>query len=81
MKDDSFFKNLLNGCLKLYHLGRKDFKDEIHVMASALSKEMEMMEAQFNRYKDAACEALSLREEANSLRVLLEKKVFEESLL
>ncbi|XP_020100122.1 E3 ubiquitin-protein ligase BRE1-like 2 isoform X2 [Ananas comosus] len=65
----------------LQDTGRKDFKDEIHVMASALSKEMEMMEAQFNRYKDAACEALSLREEANSLRVLLEKKTLEHKTL
>ncbi|VAH68736.1 unnamed protein product [Triticum turgidum subsp. durum] len=44
--------------------GKKDFKDEIHVMAAALSKEMEMMENQLNRSKDAASEALALREEA-----------------
>ncbi|KAJ0987534.1 hypothetical protein J5N97_005890 [Dioscorea zingiberensis] len=56
-------------------LGRKDIKDEMRVMASALSKEMEMMEAQLNRSKEAACESASLREEANSLRALLDKKI------
>ncbi|XP_073351766.1 E3 ubiquitin-protein ligase BRE1-like 2 [Aegilops tauschii subsp. strangulata] len=55
--------------------GKKDFKDEIHVMAAALSKEMEMMENQLNRSKDAASEALALREEAESLRTLLAKKI------
>jgi hypothetical protein len=40
-------------------------------MAAALSKEMEMMENQLNRSKDAASEALALREEAESLRTLL----------
>ncbi|XP_044354668.1 E3 ubiquitin-protein ligase BRE1-like 2 [Triticum aestivum] len=55
--------------------GKKDFKDEIHVMAAALSKEMEMMENQLNRSKDAASEALTLREEAESLRTLLAKKI------
>ena len=44
-------------------------------MAAALSKEMEMMENQLNRSKDAASEALALREEAVSLRTLLAKKV------
>uniref|UniRef100_A0A0A8Y3B1 E3 ubiquitin protein ligase n=1 Tax=Arundo donax TaxID=35708 RepID=A0A0A8Y3B1_ARUDO len=55
--------------------GKKDFKDEIRVMAAALSKEMEMMENQLNRSKDAASEALALREEANSLRTLVARKV------
>lgn len=54
--------------------GKKDFKGEIHVMAAALSKEMEMMENQLNRSKDAASEALALRVEADSLRTLLAKK-------
>ncbi|VAH84700.1 unnamed protein product [Triticum turgidum subsp. durum] len=58
--------------------GKKDFKDEIHVMAAALSKEMEMMENQLNRSKDAASEALALREEADSLRTLLAKKISEQ---
>jgi E3 ubiquitin-protein ligase BRE1 len=63
-------------CSQFHHcLGKKDFKDEIHVMAAALSKEMEMMENQLNRSKDAASEALALREEAESLRTLLAKKV------
>ncbi|XP_051192611.1 E3 ubiquitin-protein ligase BRE1-like 2 isoform X3 [Lolium perenne] len=55
--------------------GKKDFKDEIHVMAAALSKEMEMMENQLNRSKDAASEAVALREEAESLRTLSAKKI------
>lgn len=44
-------------------------------MASALSKEMGMMEAQLKRWKDAAHEAVSLREKAHSLRSLLNGKV------
>lgn len=44
-------------------------------MASALSKEMGMMEAQLKRWKDAAHEAVSLREKAHSLRALLSGKV------
>ncbi|TVU46597.1 hypothetical protein EJB05_06140 [Eragrostis curvula] len=58
--------------------GKKDFKDEIHVMAAALSKEIEMMENQLNRSKDAASEALALREEANTLRTLVAKKIGEQ---
>jgi E3 ubiquitin-protein ligase BRE1 len=56
--------------------GKKDFKDEIHVMAASLSKEMELLDNQMNRSKDAASEALALREEADYLRTLLAKKVF-----
>uniref|UniRef100_A0A0E0EGK8 E3 ubiquitin protein ligase n=1 Tax=Oryza meridionalis TaxID=40149 RepID=A0A0E0EGK8_9ORYZ len=55
--------------------GKKDFKDEIHVMAASLSKEMELLENQMNRSKDAASEALALREEADYLRTLLAKKI------
>lgn len=55
--------------------GRKDIKSEFHVMASALSKEMGMMESQLNRWKETAHEALSLREKAQSLKALLNKKV------
>jgi len=44
-------------------------------MASALSKEMGMMEAQLKRWKDAAHEAVSLREKAHSLREVLNMKV------
>ncbi|XP_061373602.1 E3 ubiquitin-protein ligase BRE1-like 2 [Gastrolobium bilobum] len=54
--------------------GRKDIKSEFHVMASALSKEMGMMEAQLKRWKDAAHEAVLLREKAHSLRALLSGK-------
>ncbi|XP_057441705.1 E3 ubiquitin-protein ligase BRE1-like 2 isoform X2 [Lotus japonicus] len=57
--------------------GRKDIKSEFHVMASALSKEMGMMEAQLKRWKDAAHEAVSLREKAHSLRALLSGKTAE----
>ncbi|KAK3010343.1 hypothetical protein RJ639_010945 [Escallonia herrerae] len=55
--------------------GRKDIKAEFQVMASALSKEMGIMEAQLNRWKETAHEALALREEAQSLKALLEIKV------
>ncbi|XP_027333941.1 E3 ubiquitin-protein ligase BRE1-like 2 isoform X2 [Abrus precatorius] len=57
--------------------GRKDIKSEFHIMASALSKEMGMMEAQLKRWKDAAHEAVSLREKANSLRAALSAKTIE----
>ncbi|KAF2914866.1 hypothetical protein DAI22_10g195600 [Oryza sativa Japonica Group] len=58
--------------------GKKDFKDEIHVMAASLSKEMELLDNQMNRSKDAASEALALREEADYLRTLLAKKIDEQ---
>lgn len=44
-------------------------------MASALSREMELMETQLNRCMEAAREAVSLREEASSLVALLKTKV------
>jgi len=44
-------------------------------MASALTKEMEMMESQLNRSKKAACEILALRQESDSLRAELDSKV------
>ncbi|CAL9117939.1 unnamed protein product [Musa textilis] len=62
-------------------LGRKDIKDEINVMASALTKEMEMMESQLNRSKLAASEALALRKEADSLRPLLNRRISEHKIL
>lgn len=58
--------------------GRKDIKAEFRVMASALSKEMGMMEAQLNRWKETADEALSLREKAVSLKVSLCTKTNEQ---
>uniref|UniRef100_A0A5B7BKN1 E3 ubiquitin protein ligase n=1 Tax=Davidia involucrata TaxID=16924 RepID=A0A5B7BKN1_DAVIN len=61
--------------------GREDIKAEFHVMASALSKEMGMMEAQLNRWKETAHEALSLREEAQSLKALLGRKTSEQKSL
>ncbi|PKI34721.1 hypothetical protein CRG98_044899 [Punica granatum] len=54
--------------------GKKDIKAEFRAMASALSKEMGMMEMQLNRWKDIANEALSLREEAVALRASLTSK-------
>lgn len=44
-------------------------------MAAALSNELGMMENQLSRSKDAASEALALREQAESLRSLVAKKV------
>lgn len=61
--------------------GRKDIKAEFHVMASALSKEMGMMESQLNRWKETAHEALSLREQVQSLKALLNKKTNEQKCL
>ncbi|VAH84672.1 unnamed protein product [Triticum turgidum subsp. durum] len=55
-----------------------EIKVEESLQDSALSKEMEMMENQLNRSKDAASEALALREEAESLRTLLAKKISEQ---
>ncbi|CAO2166278.1 unnamed protein product [Urochloa humidicola] len=58
--------------------GKKDFKNEIHVMAAALSNELGMMENQLSRSKDAASEALALREQAESLTSLVAKKIEEQ---
>lgn len=44
-------------------------------MGSALSKEIGMMEAQLNRWKETAQEAVSLREERQSLEASLGRKV------
>ncbi|ONK75057.1 uncharacterized protein A4U43_C03F12870 [Asparagus officinalis] len=61
--------------------GRKDIKDEIQVMASALTKEMQMMEAQLNRSKEAAHEVLALHGQADSLRTALDCKNSEQRTL
>ncbi|KAJ0083929.1 hypothetical protein Patl1_29941 [Pistacia atlantica] len=61
--------------------GRNDIKMEFRVMASALSKEMGMMEAQLNRWKETADEALSLRDEAQSLKASLSTKMHEQRCL
>lgn len=58
--------------------GRKDVKSEFQVMASALSKETGMMQAQLNRWKKTAHESLSLREELQSLSTILGEKTNEE---
>ncbi|PAN04309.1 hypothetical protein PAHAL_1G057100 [Panicum hallii] len=61
--------------------GKKDFKNEIHVMAAALSNELGMMENQLSRSKDAASEALALREQAESLTSLVAKKIEEQKVI
>ncbi|KAG9155694.1 hypothetical protein Leryth_003973 [Lithospermum erythrorhizon] len=61
--------------------GRQDIKAEFKVMVSSLSKEIRMMEAQLNRWKETAEEAISLRQEAQSLKALLERKVGEQNTL
>ncbi|XP_062172498.1 E3 ubiquitin-protein ligase BRE1-like 2 isoform X2 [Alnus glutinosa] len=65
----------------LQDAGRNDIKSEFHVMASALSKEIGMMEAQLKRWKETAHEALSLREEAQSLKAQLNRKTNEKQSL
>ncbi|KAK4371676.1 hypothetical protein RND71_007060 [Anisodus tanguticus] len=57
--------------------GRKDIKEEFQIMVSALSKEIGMMEAQLNRWKETAQEAVSLREEKQSLEASLGRKAIE----
>ncbi|KAG7600599.1 Zinc finger RING-type [Arabidopsis suecica] len=57
---------------------RQDIKSEFIAMASTLSKEMEMMEAQLKRWKDTAHDALYLREQSQSLRVSLSNKADEQ---
>lgn len=61
--------------------GRMDIKSEFRVMASALSKELRMMEAQLNRWKETAREALSLRGEVQALKALLSTKTNEQKSL
>lgn len=56
-------------------IAREDIKGEFHVMASALSKEMEMMESQLKRWKETAHEAVSVREKVQALEALLIGKV------
>ncbi|KAG5227554.1 E3 ubiquitin-protein ligase [Salix suchowensis] len=58
-----------------------EIKMEEAVQDSALSKEMGMMEAQLNRWKQTAHEAVSLREESKSLKALLNEKTNEQKCL
>jgi E3 ubiquitin-protein ligase BRE1 len=44
-------------------------------MVSTLQKEMNMMQSQLSKYKEAACEVHGLRTEINSLAGVLERKV------
>lgn len=54
---------------------REDIKGEFHVMASALSKEMGMMESQLKRWKETGHEAVTVREKVQALEAsLIEKK-------
>lgn len=57
---------------------RQDIKREFITMASTLSKEMEMMEAQLKRWKTTAHDALDLRQQAQSLRASLSNKADEQ---
>ncbi|XP_024390952.1 E3 ubiquitin-protein ligase BRE1-like 2 [Physcomitrium patens] len=57
--------------------GRKDSVPELQVMISTLHKEMGMMQAQLNKFKEAACEVQSLRAEIHSLAGILERKTLE----
>ncbi|KAE9596238.1 hypothetical protein Lal_00048646 [Lupinus albus] len=57
--------------------GRKDIKSEFHVMSSALSNEMGMMDAQLKRWKDTAQEAVFVREKVNHFRAYLSAKTSE----
>ncbi|PQP94614.1 E3 ubiquitin-protein ligase BRE1-like 2 isoform X2 [Prunus yedoensis var. nudiflora] len=61
--------------------GRKDIIAEFRVMASSLSKEMGMMEAQLKRWKETAHETLSLRDKAQSLKASLITKIHEQKSL
>ncbi|XP_021865497.2 E3 ubiquitin-protein ligase BRE1-like 2 isoform X1 [Spinacia oleracea] len=61
--------------------GRTDIKSEFNVMTSSLAKEMEMVEAQLNRWKDISQEALSLRGEAETQKALLSRKASEVKVL
>lgn len=56
-------------------VAREDIKAEFHVMASALSKEMGMMEAQVKRWKETAHEEVSIREKVQAFETLLSGKV------
>jgi capsule polysaccharide export protein KpsE/RkpR len=47
----------------------------LQVMISTLHKEMGMMQAQLNKFKEAACEVNSLRAEIHSLAGVLDRKV------
>ena len=44
-------------------------------MVSTLHKEMGMMQAHLNKFKEAACEVHSLRAEVHSLTRILNRKV------
>ncbi|XP_052182341.1 E3 ubiquitin-protein ligase BRE1-like 2 [Diospyros lotus] len=61
--------------------GRKDLEAEFHVMASALSKELGMMEAQLKIWQEKALEAIFLREKVQSMKVLLHNMIAEEKSL
>jgi E3 ubiquitin-protein ligase BRE1 len=57
--------------------GRRDAVPEMQVMIATLHKEMGMMQSQLFKFKEAACEVESLREEIHSLAGLLERKRLE----
>lgn len=69
-------RNLLENRLEeaLQESGRKDIINEFKVMVSTLHKEMGMMQAHLNKFKEAACEVHSLRAEVHSLTRILNRK-------
>nr|GMD26093.1 E3 ubiquitin-protein ligase BRE1-like 2 isoform X1 [Ipomoea batatas] len=58
--------------------GQKCNTSEYLAISSVLSKEVELMKAQLNRWKDTTEEALHLSEEAQSLSTLLDRKTAEQ---
>ncbi|KAL6558638.1 hypothetical protein OROMI_018988 [Orobanche minor] len=58
--------------------GTKDVKAEFQIMGSAISKEMGMMKAQLNRWKETTEESIFLHEKVQSLKSLVDSKTAEE---
>ncbi|KAH9292409.1 hypothetical protein KI387_042399 [Taxus chinensis] len=72
MSDRNLFETRLEEALQ--ESGRKDIISEFKVMVSTLHKEMGMMQAHLNKFKEAACEVHSLRAEVHSLTRILNRK-------
>jgi hypothetical protein len=56
-------------------VGRKESVAELKMMVTTIHKEMRMMQAQLNSYKNAASVVHSLRAEMQSMDVLLKRQV------
>eukprot|EP01018_Ginkgo_biloba_P001761 Gb_15023 [translate_table: standard] len=72
MADRNLFEIRLEEALQ--ESGRKDIITEFKVMVSTLHKEMGMMQAHLNKFKETACEVHSLRAEVHSLTIILNRK-------